>query len=179
MIEDGDKYVGKDPYLVFGQQSMVGQMNMPSPSGQPSVDWGMSLVWLGDHYLLSADQNTTPGEATQVWRIVAVQDFPLLKAQQMITFGTCMDDQVPVPRVVAVVQYDPDEQWFDGIVSAWAYDFDKQAFVEYPTAKLVCANPRYGLGLDVPPPVTAPRLPAAMALPAETVQAPQAATNPP
>src|SRR5215469_2025991 len=87
MIEDADKYVGKDPYTVFPQKFMVGQMDMPLPSGRPSVDWGMTLVWLGEHYMLTVDQNTTLSHDPQVWKIVAVRDIPLLKAGQMFALG--------------------------------------------------------------------------------------------
>ena len=174
VVEDTGKYLGKDPYIVFPQKFMVDQMTMPFPSGRPSVDWGMTLVWRGDHYLLTTDINTTPSQATQIWRIVAVQDFPLLKKGQMIAFGTCRDDAIPAPRVVAVVQYDPDKQWMDGIISAWTYDFHKVAIVEYPTTRLTCLNPRYGLGLDKP------AASASMAAPAAaTVRAPAAATKQP
>lgn len=173
-VEDTGKYVGKDPFIVFEQKFIVDQMTMPLPSGRPSVDWGMTLVWRGDHYLLTVDENTTPGKFTQQWRIEAVQDFPLLKKGQMIAFGTCRDDGVPVPRVVAVLQYDPDKQWMDAIVSAWTYDFHKVAIVDYPATKLACLNPRYGLGLDKP------AAPASSAAPvAATVPPPAAATKPP
>lgn len=173
-VEDTGKYLGKDPYIAFPQRFMVDQMTMPLPSGGQSVDWGMTLVWQGDHYLLTVDANTTPGQASQIWRIEAVQDFPLLKKGQMIAFGTCRDGGVPVPGVVAVLQYDPDKQWMDAIVSAWAYDFQKAAIVDYPAAKLACLNPRYGLGLDKP------AAPASSAAPvAATVPAPAAATKQP
>ena len=169
VVEDTGKYVGKDPFIVFQQKFMVDQMTMPSPGGRPSVDWGMTLVWLGDHYLLTADVNTTPGQPTQIWRIEAVQDFPLLKKGQMIAFGTCRDDGLPAPRVVAVVQYDPDKQWMDGIVSAWTYDFHKVAIVDYPAAKLTCLNPRYGLGLDKPAASASTVAPAAASVKAPAV----------
>jgi hypothetical protein len=174
VVEDTGGYIGKDPFIVFQHKFMVDQMTMPFPSGRPSVDWGMTLVWLGDHYLLTVDENTTPGQASQIWRMVAAQDFPLLKKGQMIAFGTCRDDGAPAPRVVAVVQYAPDKQWLDGIVSAWTYDFHKVAIVDYPTTKLACLNPRFGLGLDKP------AAPATSAVPgAATVLAPAATTKQP
>lgn len=145
---DRTKYLGKDPYLIFPPDQMVDQVDMPFPSGRTSVDWGMSLVWLGDHYLLTADHNTTPGLPTQIWRIIAIQDVPLLKAGQMFAFGTCRDGGEPAPRVLAVVVYDGNQQWFDRIVAAWGYDPAYGEFSPYPTSKLTCYNPRYGLGLD-------------------------------
>lgn len=148
---DAGKYLGKDPYLVYPPNLLVDQTTMPFPSGRPGVDWGLSLVWLGDHYLLSADLNTTPRQPTQVWRIVAVQNLPLLKSHQMIALGTCRDAGKPMPWVTAVVNYDPSKPWFDDVQSAWIYDFHKVAFTDYPTATLACLNPRYGLGLDKPP----------------------------
>ncbi|MGE5625643.1 MAG: hypothetical protein ACM3ZT_08860 [Bacillota bacterium] len=181
-VEDADKYIGKDPYIAFPEKYVVDQTTMPFPSGRRGVDWGMSLVWLGDHYLLTVDENTTPNHDPQVWKIVAIHDIPLLKAGQMIAMGSCLDDQKPVPWVVAVVQYDPTQQYFTDIRGAWIYDFHKVDIVDYPGTKLECLNPRYGLGEDQPPAVTTSVLPAAVPLmspnPA-TVTAPAAATKPP
>jgi hypothetical protein len=164
--QDVEKYLGKDPYLVFPLQQRVDQMTLPDETGKPSVDWGMTLMWMGDHYLLSADRNTTPGAPTQVWRVVALQDIPLLKSGQMIAFGSCRNAGVLVPGVVAVVQYDPDQRWFDRILGAWSYTAGQPAFVDFPSARLSCLNPRYGLGLDTPPA-------------SATAPAPAAATNAP
>jgi len=180
MIEDADKYVGKDPYTVFPQKFMVGQMDMPLPSGRPSVDWGMTLVWLGEHYMLTVDQNTTLSHDPQVWKIVAVRDIPLLKAGQMFAMGTCREDGKPVPWVVAVVQYDSTQEAFTDIRGAWIYDFHKGAIVDYPRAKLACLNPRYGLGEDRPLPASTTMAPVGRRLPAPgTVIPPNAATKPP
>lgn len=155
-----NQYIGKDPKTVYGPKFLVDQDTMQFDESRPGVDWGMSLVWQGDHYLLSADQNTTPNRLTQVWQVVAVQDVPLLKAGQMFAMGSCMDDGAPNSRVVAVVDYDLDKQWFDRFESAWAYDYARNAFLPYPTAHLLCSNPRYGLGLDAPPPAATSTLPA-------------------
>ena len=179
IVEDADKYIGKDPYITFQQKFMVDQMTMPFPNGRPGVDWGMSLVWLGDHYLLTADENTTPSHDPQIWQIVAIRDIPLLKAGQMFAMGTCIDDQQPAPGVVAVIQYDLSQDWFTDIRGAWKYDFDKQEIVDYPTAKLACQNPRYGLGEDLPPMMSTNAPPLDYILPPlATVAAPQAATLP-
>ena len=151
VTQDAGKYLGNDPYQVYPQNLLVDQTTMPFPDGRPGVDWGLSLVWFGDHYLLSADENTTPGLATQVWRIVAVQNLPLLKARQLIALGTCRDGGKPMPWITAVVGYDPGKPWLDEVQGAWIYDFHKAAFTGYPTATLACRNPRYGLGPDKPP----------------------------
>ncbi|HEX2668157.1 MAG TPA: hypothetical protein VHP13_07260 [Gammaproteobacteria bacterium] len=168
-----NRYLGKDPKQVYGPKYLVDQDTMQFDESHPGVDWGMSLVWQGDHYLLSADQNTTPKQLTQVWQVVAVQDVPLLKAGQMFALGNCMDDGAPNSRVVAVVDYDPDKQWFDRFESAWAYDYARNAFLPYPTAHLLCFNARYGLGLDAPPPAATSTLPA-IAPPAPVTLAPPA-----
>jgi len=153
-------FVGRNPLQVYDNSFMVDQSTMQFDESKPSVDWGMSLVWQGDHYLVSADQNTTPNQSTQTWQIVAVQDIPLLKQGQMIALGTCRDDGRPDSRVVAVVNYDPDKQWFDRFDSAWEYDYKQDAFVPYPTEHLQCLNARYGLGLDKPPSSTTSAAPA-------------------
>lgn len=148
VTQDAGKYLGEDPYRVYPENLLVDQTTMPFPDGRPGVDWGLSLVWFGDHYLLSADENTTPGQATQVWRIVAVQELPLLKARQLIALGTCRDAGKPMPWITAVVDYDPGKPWLDEVHGAWIYDFHKAAFTDYPTVTLACHNPRYDLGLD-------------------------------
>lgn len=168
-----NRYVGKDPKQVYGPKFLVDQETMQFDESHPGVDWGMSLVWQGDHYLLSAEQNTTPRQLNQTWQVVAVQDVPLLKAGQMFALGSCMDDGAPNSRVVAVVDYDPDKQWFDRFAAAWAYDYASNAFLPYPTSHLQCFNPRYGLGLDAPPPATTSTLPA-IAPPAPVTLAPPA-----
>jgi hypothetical protein len=144
-------FLGRNPLQVYDSSFMVDQHTMQFDESKPGVDWGMSLVWEGDHYLVSADQNTTPNQPTQIWQIVAVQDIPLLKQGQMIALGTCRDDGQPNSRVVAVVDYDPDKQWFDRFESAWEYDYKQDAFMPHPTEHLQCLNARYGLGLDKPP----------------------------
>src|SRR5579859_6000996 len=106
-------FIRRNPQQVYESNFMVGQSTMQFDESKPGVDWGMSLVWQGDHYLVSADQNTTPGQPTQTWQIVAVQDIPLLKRGQMIALGTCRDDGRPDSRVVAVVDYDASKRWFD------------------------------------------------------------------
>lgn len=165
------RFIGKNPRLVFGDPYLVDQTTMQFDESKPGVDWGMTLAWQGDHYVITADQNTTPNQPTQVWQIVAVQDIPLLIAGQMLAMGTCMDDGVRNSRVVAIVDYDEDKQWFDHIEGAWAYDYGKDAFEPYPTAKLLCYNPRYGLGLDAPKPLSETPLPVTPA-PAAITQSP-------
>lgn len=158
-----DSYLGQDPANAFKPNFMVDQSLMQQDESHPTADWGLTLLWQGDHYTITADENMTPGLLTQHWRIRAVQDIPLLRTGQIIALGTCQDAGQPVSRVVAILRYDGSRQWLDGVVGAWAYDFKQGAFAEYPAAQLRCPNPRYGLGLDVapaartvaaPPPVT-------------------------
>ena len=158
MTHDASVYLGSNPVVVFSQNLMVDQSTMQFDESKPGVDWGMSLVWQGDHYLLTADQNTTPGLLTQTWQVVAVQDIPLLRQGQMIAMGTCRKWGMHLSRVVALVDYRPDQQWFDHFEGAWIYDYRKNDFEPYPTEHLECLNPRYGLGLDNPVPAasTAP-----------------------
>ena len=155
-----DAYLQQDPANVFAVNQVVGQSLMQRDETHPTADWGLSLLWQGDHYMITADQNATPGRLTQRWRIRAVQDIPLLRAGQIIALGTCQDAGQPVSRVTAILRYDASKQWLDDVVGAWGYDFQRSAFVEYPAAQLRCPNPRYGLGLDgasaAPAPATHP-----------------------
>ncbi|HSN18603.1 MAG TPA: hypothetical protein VLV87_10390 [Gammaproteobacteria bacterium] len=164
-----DTLVGKDPMQAYPPNFMVDQSLMQFDESKPGVDWGLSLVWQGDHYVLSADQNITPNQLTQTWQIVAVQDIPLLKQGQMFAMGTCQHNGHRDSRIVAIVDYDADKQWFDRIEGDWAYDYAKDGFISYPTANIRCLNPRYGLGLDNPVPLPA----------ASTVPAANAATRSP
>lgn len=152
MTHEEGKLVGGNPMIVFSRNFVVDQSTMQFDESKPGVDWGMSLVWQGDHYVVTADQNTTPGKLTQTWQVVAVQDIPLLKKGQMIALGTCRVSGKPDSRVVAIVDYLSDERWFDHFEGAWAYDYPKDAFEPVPTDTLQCLNSRYGLGLDKPPP---------------------------
>ena len=161
-------FIGKNPMQAYSSNFLVDQSTMQFDESKPGVDWGLSLVWQGDHYVVSADQNITPNQPTQTWQIVAVQDIPLLKQGQMIAMGTCRHNGHPDSRVVAIVDYDADKQWFDRIEGDWAYDYAKDDFISYPTVNIQCLNPRYGLGLDKPR-----SAPAAATLPAAT-----AATRP-
>jgi hypothetical protein len=151
MTHEEGLFVGGNPMIVFEPEFVVDQATMQFDESKPGVDWGMSLVWQGDHYIVSADQNTTPGKLTQTWQVVAIQEIPLLKKGQMIAFGTCHLDGKPDSRVVAIVDYMSDEQWLDHFEAAWAYDYSKDAFEPVPTDTLQCRNWRYGLGLDKPP----------------------------
>ena len=146
-----DAYLQQDPANVFNPDFIVDQSLMQQDEVHPTADWGLSLLWQGDHYMITADQNVTPGLLTQRWRIRAVQDIPLLRAGQIIALGTCQDAGQPVSRVTAILRYDASKQWLDVVVGAWSYDFKQSAFVEYPAAQLRCLNPRYGLGLDGAP----------------------------
>ena len=148
VTHEANQYLGANPRIVFNGPGLVDQTTMQFDESKPGVDWGLSLVWLGDHYLLSADQNITPGKATQVWQIVALQDLPLLRQGQMIALGTCRNWGKPISRVTAIVKYQADQPWFSGIEAAWIYDYRRNAFEDFPTAHLECLNPRYGLGLD-------------------------------
>ena len=165
VTHEAGQYLGANPRVAFNSVNLVDQATMQFDESRPGVDWGLSLAWMGDHYLLTADQNTTPGKLTQDWQIVAMQDIPLLRQGEMIALGTCRKWGLRNSRVVAVVKYRGDQQWFDQIQAAWSYDYRKDAFEEYPTENLQCYNPRYGLGLDKP------------AAPA-TAAAPAAATKP-
>ena len=148
---------------------LVDQSTMSFDESKPGVDWGLSLVWQGDHYLLSADQNLTPNQPAQTWQIVAVQDIPLLKKGQMLAMGTCTHNGRHDSRVVAIVDYDAGKQWFDRIEGDWAYDYAKDKFISYPTVNIQCPNPRYGLGLDKPRPKP---MPGASTPPAATTRPP-------
>ena len=151
MTHEEGLFVGGNPMIVFAPSFMVDQATMQFDESKPGVDWGMSLVWQGDHYIISADQNTTPGKLTQTWQVVAIQKIPLLQKGQMIAFGTCRVSGKPDSRVVAVVDYRSDERWLDHFESAWAYDYSKDAFEPVPTDHLQCLNWRYGLGIDNAP----------------------------
>jgi hypothetical protein len=155
--QDVDQYVGKDPYTAFPVAQMVDQSLMQLDPAHPSADWGLSLVWMGDHYLLTADQNVTPGGLTQSWRVRAVQRIPLLKSGQMFALGSCAVGEKLVPRVVAVVRYDHSKQWFDDVSSAWFYQPATNAFHTFVVQKLRCRNPLYGTDLmSAPSPATVP-----------------------
>src|SRR6185437_12499679 len=83
VTRETNMYLGANPRIVFAGPGLVDQTTMQFDESKPGVDWGMSLVWMGDHYLLTADQNTTPGMPTQVWQVVALHDLPLLRQGQM------------------------------------------------------------------------------------------------
>jgi hypothetical protein len=158
------QFVGYNPMIVISPNFLVDQTTMQFDESKPGVDWGMSLAWQGDHYMVTADQNTTPGKLTQVWQIVAVQDMPLLRQGQILSFGTCRIGGVHDSRVVAISDYKADQQWFDHFEGAWAYDYGSDGFQAVPTEHLQCLNARYGLGLDKPP--AASTAPAAVTHPA-------------
>jgi len=162
VTHETNQYLGANPRMVFGEPGLVDQTTMQFDESKPGVDWGMSLVWQGDHYLITADQNTTPGQPTQTWQIVALQDIPLLRQGQMIAFGTCRSGGQRESRVTAIVNYHADQPWFTDIQAAWIYDYQKDAFEEFPTAHLECLNPRYGLGLDKPAAAATALAPAAV-----------------
>lgn len=154
---DVDQYVGKDPYTTFPVGEVVDQSLMQLNDAHPDADWGLSLVWMGDHYLLTADENVIPGGLSQSWRVRAVQRIPLLKYGEMFALGSCETGGKALSRVVAVVRYDHTEQWFDQITSAWVYRAGMNAFLAYPTQELRCRNPLYGTDLTpAAPPFAAP-----------------------
>ena len=148
---DASQYLGKDPYVIFPADQVVDQSLMQLDEAHPGADWGLTLVWEGDHYLLTADQNVTPGGLQQSWRVRAVQHIPLLKYKQMLAMGSCKDSDRPLSRVVAVVNYDHSKRWFDDIDSAWMFDPAQSVFIEYPVHGLKCENRLYGADLTPPP----------------------------
>src|SRR5690349_11726940 len=99
---EANHYIGADPRITFAQPILVDQTTMQFDESKPGVDWGLSLAWMGDHYLLTADQNTTPGLLTQSWQIVAVQDIPLLRQGEMLALGTCRKWGMHLSRVTAI-----------------------------------------------------------------------------
>ncbi len=159
--------MGKDPYIVFPANRVVDQSLMQMDEAHPDADWGLSLIWAGDHYLLTADQNATPGGLQQSWRVRAIQSIPLLKYNEMLAMGSCNTGGAPLSRVVAIVHYDHTKQWFDDIVSAWAFDPTQLLFVDFPIQDLKCENRLYGTDLSPPAPIF---------LAPATVAAPVAAT---
>ena len=162
---DVSQFVGRNPKQVYPSRFLVDQTVMQSDESKPSVDWGLSLVWQGDHYLLSADQNTTPNQPAQIWQIVAVQDIPLLRKGQMLALGTCNHNGHHDSRVVAIVDYDASKQWYDHVLWDWAYDFEKKEFISYPTVNIQCLNTLYGWDrvrrqpvlVEAPAPATRPQ----------------------
>lgn len=150
---DVSQYVGKDPYIVFPAIQIVDQTLIQVDAAHPAADWGFSVVWEGDHYLLTADQNITPGGLTQSWRVRAVQRIPLLLYNQMLAMGTCKISGGLLSRVVAVVNYDHTKQWFDDVAAAWAFDPVAVTFAEYPTQGMRCLNRLYGTDLTPPAPI--------------------------
>lgn len=149
--QDVSRYVGKGPYVVFPSAQRVDQSLMQLEPAHPGAEWGLSLVWEGGYYLLTADQNIAPGNPVQSWRVRAVQRIGLLKYDQMFAMGDCKDSTGPLSRVVAVVEYDHRKPWFDDIVAAWSYDPARVAFVSYPTQGLRCQNRLYGTDLTPAP----------------------------
>ncbi|MFI4920181.1 MAG: hypothetical protein ACHQAZ_00905 [Gammaproteobacteria bacterium] len=174
---DVNQYVGKDPHIVFPAAQLVDQSLIQVDSAHPNADWGFSLVWEGDHYLLTADQNITPGGTTQSWRVQAVQRIPLLLYDQMLVMGICKQGGGLMSRVVAVVNYDHTKEWFDNIQAAWAYDAAHNTFVEYPTQGMRCLNRLYGTDLTPPAPVFL--APVSTTVPAAVTAQPPAAAKPP
>jgi hypothetical protein len=175
--QDVTQYVGKDPYIVFPAAQVVDQSLMQVDPDHPNADWGFTLVWEGDHYLLTADQNSTPGGLQQVWQVRAVQRIPLLEYNQMFAMGTCKQAGGLLSRVVAVVNYNHTQQWFDSIQAAWAYDPVTGVFAEYPIQDLRCRNQLYGTDLTPPAPLFL--APASSTAPgAATAETPSAAKPP-
>ncbi len=163
--------------MVFPAFQLVDQALIQVDSTHPNADWGFSLVWEGDHYLLSADRNVTPGGLIQSWRVQAVQRIPLLLYDQILVMGICKEHGGFMSRVVAVVNYDHTKEWFDSIPAAWAYDPAHNVFVEYPTQDMRCLNRLYGTDLTPPAPIfLAPSSTTAPA--AVTAQTPTAAKPP-
>lgn len=117
----------------------------------PRADWGLSLVWEGGYYLLTADEDVSHGALRQSWRVRAVQRLPLLRYNQMFAMGDCADSSGSLPRVVAVVNYDHSKRWFHDVISAWIFDPDRLAFVAYTANGLKCENHLYGINLSPPP----------------------------
>jgi len=155
LIPQGEEgYIGQNPVLVFPVKQVLDQAPMQLDEDHPSADWGLTLVWEGDHFLLSADRNVTPGRLTQSFEVQAVTDIPLLKRGQMLALGSCRENGRPISRVAAALQYDHTQEWFTDIVAAWAYDPAQDGFVEYPTQNLQCQNRLFGVDLT-PPPVSA------------------------
>lgn len=152
-LQGEDQYVGQDPAVAFDKTQVIDQAPMQVDEDHPTADWGLTLVWEGDHYLVSADRNVTPGGLTQVFQVRAVTDIPMLKRGQMVALGTCRESGRPISRVTAVVQYDPAQEWFTNIPAAWAYDPKQDGFVSYPTQDLQCKNQLFGVDLT-PPPLT-------------------------
>lgn len=175
--KDVSQYVGKDPYIVFPSAQVVDQSLMQLDENHPTADWGFTLVWEGDHYLLTADQNSAPGGLQQAWRVRAVQRVPLLAYNQMFAMGTCKEAGGLLSRVVAVVNYNHTQQWFDSVQAAWAYDPVHGVFAEYPTEGLRCRNQLYGTDLTPPAPVFLLPVPATVPAPA-TAETPPAAKPP-
>lgn len=165
VTHEASQYLGANPRVAFNSVNLVDQVTMQFDESRPGVDWGLSLAWMGDHYLLTADQNTTPGKLTQDWQIVAMQDIPLLRQGEMIALGTCRKGGVHISRLAAVIKYRGDQPWFTQVQSAWIYDYRRDAFEEYPVEGLECYNPRYGLGLDKPAASATATAPAAASKP--------------
>ena len=113
----------------------------------------------------------------QTWRVRAVQRIPLLAYNQMFAMGTCKEAGGLLSRVVAVVNYDHSQQWFDSIQAAWTYDPVQGVFTEYATQGLRCKNQLYGTDLTPPAPLFLAPVPTTAPAPA-TVATP-AVANPP
>ena len=83
----------------------------------------------------------------------AVQRIPLLTYNQMFAMGTCKEEGGVLSRVVAVVNYNHSQEWFDSVQAAWAYDPVQGAFTEYAVQGLRCKNQLYGTDLTPPAPL--------------------------
>jgi hypothetical protein len=175
--QDVRQYVGKDPYIVFPAAQVVDQSLMQMDASHPTADWGLTLAWEGDHYLLTADQNSTPGGLEQAWRMRAVQRIPLLEYNQMFAMGTCKEVGGLLSRVVAVVNYNHNQEWFDNIQAAWAYDPIQGQFTDYPVQGLRCKNQLFGTDLTPPAPLFL--APASTTAPAPATAATASAAKPP
>lgn len=142
---DAVKYIGRrygptqPPGFKYIGGALISELGDKKEYGISEVHKGrVKALWF--EYMTHRDQGGVP-----YWELKDVLVVPPHSSKQVLAYATCLIGNRPDKEIVAVVDYQPNEQYFTRVRRAWRANRQTEKFEVIPTKKIKCENEGYGV----------------------------------
>ncbi len=96
------------------------------------------MLWF--EYLTHRDQAGSP-----YWEVRDVLVLPVIRRGQVLAYSSCFSRQKPDPEIVAIVDYQPNVEFFTRARRAWRAKRSVERFEEISPRGIKCTNEGFGM----------------------------------
>jgi len=109
------------------------------------TDFAVDVMrYRGHDYLWLSKKLGVDSRGRNRWELRDFMPAPRYPRDQTLVIGECGDPSGTDPEILAVVKYDPDEEWMKPVYAAWRADRRNERFVPIDTKGFSCRNVSVG-----------------------------------